>query len=324
MEDDVKPIAEALTDAILETSRRRHQARLRRLKENHVDLAAPVGSTSLLSKKPMQLLRACLPDRLTVRELIEHTTEQGLRDAASRLEQCARCPKRGGACAGADREGRRPEWTAVRPTVGTSGMQWSDCQRWRMYVIDQTMLRSGFPDRLVPKGFDDFAPEDPRDAQTLQHCRMFVEHFYHVLANEGGIALHGGVGAGKTHLAVATARELLARKLVRSVRFWDCTELLACLRNEADDVRVKALHHARSAGLLVLDDVGSHKTTDWVREQLGMVINHRWRKQLPMIVTSNDALEASAASLGERTVSRLMDATVYLPLVGRDRRLPAR
>jgi DNA replication protein DnaC len=219
--------------------------------------------------------------------------------------------------------GEIPTWTEKRADSGSPGIKWVQCKRWRVFALDRRMKDAGFPARLVPKGFDGFQIKDELDERAKRFCELYVEHFYRQVEKGKGLGLYGGVGVGKTHLAVGACREILGRSLVRSARFWEVSNLLAHLRptDGRSDERRWIVAECMACGVLVLDDVGSHNTTDWVREQVGMIVNHRWSNKLPMIVTSNDALEQSIGSLGERTVSRLKDATTYLELGGIDRRI---
>jgi DNA replication protein DnaC len=319
----VKDVASALPTTILKLSKQRHEDRLKRLEKKGVDLEATVASTRLLNESLMRSMSACLPSALTVREFVENTTEESAHEAARRLSECEQCSERGGRCSSEARAGQKPKWTKDRSGYGSPGFEWVACDRWRIHQLDRAMKECGFPELLIPKGFSQFHPSDERDGKALKFCELYVENFYAQVDQGKGLGLFGGVGVGKTHLAVATARQILERHLVRTARFWDVSNLLANLRPVDGHEQGSRLIVAdcMTCGLLVLDDLGSHKTTDWVREQVGMIVNHRWSNRLPMIVTSNYALERSADSIGERTVSRLKDATMYLRLSGSDRRI---
>jgi DNA replication protein DnaC len=122
---------------------------------------------------------------------------------------------------------------------------------------------------------------------------------------EGWLYLRGGVGVGKTHLAVAAALEI--RERTGSVLFAVVPDLLDHLRTTFDpnngvayDDRFNAI---RGAFLLVLDDLGTENTTPWAREKLYQIFNHRYVERLPTIVTSNQ----DHRHVDERILSRLLD-----------------
>lgn len=122
---------------------------------------------------------------------------------------------------------------------------------------------------------------------------------------EGWLYLRGGVGIGKTHLAVAAALEI--RERTGSVLFAVVPDLLDHLRTTFDPSRGVAYDDRftaiRGVFLLVLDDLGTENTTPWAREKLYQIFNHRYVERLPTIVTSNQTHD----KIDERILSRLLD-----------------
>ena len=84
---------------------------------------------------------------------------------------------------------------------------------------------------------------------------------------------------------------------------------------------------AASAGLLVLDDIGAERATDWAVEQLTRLVDRRVADGLPIVCTSNLPLgrlgEAWGGMPGERLVSRLAGACERIEVTGDDWRLRA-
>jgi DNA replication protein DnaC len=116
----------------------------------------------------------------------------------------------------------------------------------------------------------------------------------------GGIYLAGPPGAGKSHLAAALAQAVASAG--RSVSYASVPELLAFVRSgfgdsTADD-RVRAL---AGVYLLVLDDLGAGKQSDWANDVLFRIVNERWREERLLVVTSNLPLGEQE----ERIASRL-------------------
>ncbi len=123
-----------------------------------------------------------------------------------------------------------------------------------------------------------------------------------------GLYLCGGVGVGKTHLAVAVMNELMGKDRVPSL-FVTVPELLDNLRGAYNDPGRDLdewMDAVKNAELLVLDDLGSEKATQWVQERLYVIINHRYREALPTIFTSNVGAKDLFTQLGERTASRIV------------------
>jgi DNA replication protein DnaC len=130
---------------------------------------------------------------------------------------------------------------------------------------------------------------------------------------DGWLALFGGYGVGKTHLAAAIANEVLARDV--QVIFAVVPDLLDHLRATfaptsavSYDQRFELI---RTAPLLVLDDLGTEHTTPWAREKLYQVVNHRYNERLPTVFTSN--LEPD--EIDPRIYSRMCDPCIGSALV---------
>lgn len=126
--------------------------------------------------------------------------------------------------------------------------------------------------------------------------------------------LTGVKGSGKTTLAVAVLKAVSERHGVVG-QFWPVTDLLARLRATADSERATeseddVLTQMRRIPLLVLDDWGAHKATDFAEDRLFTIIDYRYREMRPTIITSNTDL----VDLDSRVKSRLSDAQVCNPV----------
>jgi DNA replication protein DnaC len=132
------------------------------------------------------------------------------------------------------------------------------------------------------------------------------------------LVLYGSVGTGKTFAAVAAAR--LRFDAGDEVAFWPVVELLDGLRPGGDlEVWDQAVYDAQ---VLILDDLGASRATDWTDERLYALVNRRWLDERPTIVTTNIDPGQLAVALGERMASRILGApAVVYGLNGPDRRL---
>ena len=151
-----------------------------------------------------------------------------------------------------------------------------------------------------------------------------------------GLYLAGQVGTGKTHAAWAavaawcfkTGTVVLAQPREHAfginrpnVIFTRMTDLLDDLR-PGDDSRQR-IRDCQNAALLVIDDVGAEKPSEWTQERFYSVIDHRYVQQLPLIVTSNIPPSKLAEQVGERAASRLAEMCEVVVMTGADRRRPA-
>lgn len=313
----LQPLAGAATEltGLLALSREYHERRIEKLTK--LGLMNCENARQLVGSLQMTTLTRWIPKDLTVTEYLACTTEESEREAWQRTELCLQCSERGGACADAQqRVGHGPVWT-------DSGFVWKWCRRWRVFLIDEKMRAAGFPAKLLIRSFATYRAETGDLSKALAKTLKWVEKYERCARDGRGLLLCGGVGVGKTHLAVAACRVLFEQRRIESLRFWDMEYLLEVLRQH-DDRSVTARDAAMEADLLVLDDLNTdHGISEWARKQLGMIINHRWSNNLPLIVTTNDELGRYETLLGARTVSRLRDMLMPVVWSGRDYRSPS-
>jgi DNA replication protein DnaC len=129
------------------------------------------------------------------------------------------------------------------------------------------------------------------------------------LAEERGIkwlALVGPVDTGKTHLAVAICRRWLARgKPARYVLVPLVLEELRSSYNREGDYD-RLMNFLLNVPLLVLDDLGTQKPTEWAVEKLMQIIDYRYVNGLHMVVTTNRSLGDLPGDTEHRIGSRLL------------------
>lgn len=124
------------------------------------------------------------------------------------------------------------------------------------------------------------------------------------------LVIMGPVGTGKTFAAWAALRRPYGRG--RSVMGLAVVDLLDALRPSAPDPEV--MHKVRTTDLLLADDFGAERPTDWTAERIYSLINHRWEHQRPTIATTNADAPGLREVIGDRAYSRLMDDAVVIIL----------
>lgn len=131
----------------------------------------------------------------------------------------------------------------------------------------------------------------------------------------------GSTGTGKTYQAWGAVRALMVSGA--SVRRWKVTtaaDLYARMRPRHGvdpEAEFDAVAHAT---VLVLDDLGAAKHSDWVEEVNYRLINHRYEHSRPTLLTSNFLAKDLGERLGDRVASRLSEMTTRVVLEGPDRR----
>lgn len=159
-------------------------------------------------------------------------------------------------------------------------------------------------------------------------------HHSHKLASEypavdRGVLFVGTVGVGKTHLAVAILRALIERGV--SCLFYEFGSLLKEIQNSynpaSQTTELKVLAHVYEAEVLVLDDLGASKPTDWIRDTMMQVIGTRYNERRLTIFTTNyldtrrsHSEETLEDRIGVRLRSRLYEMCQTVLIEGKDRR----
>lgn len=164
--------------------------------------------------------------------------------------------------------------------------------------------------RVIPQRFIDAEISQLDNAARTALCE-WVEQ----LSN---LVLLGPVGTGKTHAAVAALK--LANEAGYSIAFSPVVELLDELRPGRDVDSGERLRWLTEVRVLLLDDLGAEKSTEWTHERLYALVNRRWLECRPTIVTSNLTSEQLAESVDARLYSRLSDGAIAYRMAGADRR----
>ncbi|OGN72206.1 MAG: hypothetical protein A2X25_00655 [Chloroflexi bacterium GWB2_49_20] len=121
---------------------------------------------------------------------------------------------------------------------------------------------------------------------------------------QGWLLIMGSYGCGKTHLAAAIANFAVGMGV--PTLFLTVPDLLDTLRFAYDAENItfeQRFEEIRTAALLVLDDFGTQNATEWAQEKLFQIINFRYINRLPLVVTTNLALD----QIEPRIRSRLQD-----------------
>jgi DNA replication protein DnaC len=152
-----------------------------------------------------------------------------------------------------------------------------------------------------------------------------------------GLLLFGPVGTGKTHLCVGAGRAFersaatetftdergyqKARTIpAQTVEYWPVLDLAGAFRDAAGGGCPSPEPPCRSAGLLILDDWGAERTTDFVLEALERIVDARYRAMKPMLIATNMTPRAIMERYGDRALSRWAHEGRIVELRGRDRR----
>lgn len=199
------------------------------------------------------------------------------------------------------------------------------CDCWKAGIASSLLDDARIPARYNRCDFSTFETNLDSHRQAHRKAMEFSDRFPVV---DRGLLFYGPPGVGKTHIAIAILKDCIRRKGARG-KFYETSELLRLLRETyGTGTRVNEMDLLRpvmEAEVLVLDDLGQEKTSDWVQETIGLVINSRYATQRPTIITTNledgpDSADPNsfAYRVGLRTRSRLKEMCDWVPMSGVD------
>jgi DNA replication protein DnaC len=162
------------------------------------------------------------------------------------------------------------------------------CREQRIRQAASGGVGTGIGRRFLEVSFER-EPIVSLDRVVLRQVRTFVRSLEDNLEAGRGLWFDGPVGTGKTSLAILVAKA--AKQAGRSYAVYPVPRLLAEIKRtfdrDASDSYLGFFQRLCSVDVLVLDDLGAEKQTEWVLEQLYSIVNERWQDQRSIVVTTN-------------------------------------
>lgn len=134
------------------------------------------------------------------------------------------------------------------------------------------------------------------------------------------LRLVGPIGTGKTYQAWGALRALAVSGARCSLRLATAADIYARLRPRHGVDSETEFQQFADASVLVIDDVGAEKPSEWTEEVNHRLVNHRYEHERPTLITSNLTAPQLREFLGERVASRLADMSTQVAIKGEDRR----
>lgn len=190
-------------------------------------------------------------------------------------------------------------------------------KRDRMQYLD-SMRRTGFPDAEMREWT--FAKSDHTDQRNENIARKYVANFNAMREQGTGLLLCGQVGTGKSFLAAAIANELISQGT--PCLMTNFNRIISRISEKFGGDQ-KYLDDLNRFDLLIIDDLGAERDTEFTWEKVMNVIDARYRAGLPIIITTNlgpkDFTDRTDIRR-QRVFSRLKEMCVLLEIKGSDRR----
>jgi DNA replication protein DnaC len=200
----------------------------------------------------------------------------------------------------------------------------------RCRCVEQARVARLLAEARVPKRYEhcdleSYVPNDPTQKKAKLDAARFVEKYPLI---DVGLLFLGPCGVGKTHLAVSVLKQIIVEKGDSGI-FYDFRDLLRDIQSSwnavSQSTEYDVLRPVLTANLLVLDELGANKPTEWVRDTIAHIINCRYNDKRLTIFTSNypDTAERPGEEtltdrIGARLRSRLWEMCKVVEIRGKD------
>lgn len=235
---------------------------------------------------------------------------------------------------------------------GGSGLQFLESPEGSRAVSDcvcrteerrvRRLSAARIPERHRESTLENFSTKSGGENKSLAQAKIKAAGFVKAYPAEtfgNGLLFVGPCGVGKTHLAVGILQALILERGVQG-RFVDCKELLKQIQNSytagTEQTERQVLRPALEAEVLVLDELGAARRTDWVSDMIEHLLNMRYNDRKTTLITTNLPCASAGTSMpgpkeaarqetlgdriGERMLSRLSEMCVLVEMDGPDYR----
>ena len=207
------------------------------------------------------------------------------------------------------------------------------CECLKGTRFERFLANANIPRRYEHCELNNF--DNPFKNQSTDIARMAAEKFVdeYPMPQPFGLLFMGPQGIGKTHLAVGIIKKLIREKSIPSL-FCTFPELLKEIQDSWNPVsqssEMTLLEPVLNVEVLVLDELGAQKPSDWVRDQVAYILNYRYNENKVTIITTNfldpatspakedRKIDSLSQRIGERIRSRLFEMCKTIKMDGKD------
>lgn len=219
-------------------------------------------------------------------------------------------------------------WTTVNKN-DTEYLQKCTCKKTDLLIRKSD--RANIPSRFSGSELDHFYPD--KDNESYENIKKVVKKFVEDYpAGQKGIIFHGGTGVGKTRLLCTIATEILKKFENTNIYYIDWNEMVREMKSGEshtfrDFTSINSLiQRLISADLLLIDELGASEPSQWVRDNIYFIINHRYNRQKMTLFATNyldnsiDGKPSLKDRIGDRIRSRIYEMADSFLVKGMDYR----
>jgi DNA replication protein DnaC len=203
------------------------------------------------------------------------------------------------------------------------------CECWIEKTARTRLKQANIPTRYQHCTLTDFLAYNDSLKRAVEYALKVIADFpIRSTERDRGLLLIGAPGVGKTHLAVAMLSECIRKGGVG--RFYTVIDLMGLLRStyagQDNTTESAVLRDVTEADIVVLDELGRERATEWRDEMLHLIVNARYSNRRPTLFTTNfdvgdiEDPDALQVRVGMRVYSRLCEMCEMLHLDAADYR----
>jgi DNA replication protein DnaC len=199
------------------------------------------------------------------------------------------------------------------------------CRCFESKRVERLLAAARIPDRYRDCDLESYLPNDESQKKAKIYVQRFIDKYPNI---DVGLLFLGTCGVGKTHLAVSVLKHVIVEKGDGGL-FYDFRDLLREIQASWNSIsqasELEVLRPVLEARVLVLDELGANKPTEWVRDTIAHIINFRYNDRKLTIFTSNyldnpskQGEETLRDRIGVRLRSRLYEMCREVEIKGMD------
>lgn len=178
-------------------------------------------------------------------------------------------------------------------------------------IWQQKIGNSGIPERFKDRYLSSYVinPNNHKQQRIFDFCKSYADDFANVKKTGRSFLMLGTVGTGKTHLSIGIALEII--KAGHTSIFTSASKIFRAIKDtyqknsNQKESEIMAIY--TKCDLLIIDEVGVQRGSDFEKETFFDVINERYENMLPTIILSNLTIDEIKEFLGERVFDRLRE-----------------